>query len=152
MMSDDFLSLDPEFSVEHPELDRQHMHIIDFANGYLDQIRYIQREEPRREVMLEMFSGVIVLLTKHYEFEESLLEQTSYPLLKQHKIEHQNIVNYLNVMLGRLENGGSVNLPSVIKTMQTQSSAHFKIFDHGYVPYLKELDTKVEAPKKQTQI
>lgn len=131
-------------------LNQQHEHLELLAQGYLEELTFVTRKEPRFELMQELFRAALAALKEHSTYEESILAQTSYPLLKAHKIEHQNMLNYLEVQLKQLSGGGNFALEKVVATFQQQLKSHTTCFDDAYLPYLKELDTAESSPKKKT--
>lgn len=80
----------------------------------------------------EVLEGLINYTVSHFAFEEELLEQHSYPLIKSHKTVHQNFIKRIGAYRDKHQQG--VNVAKQLSgELQIWLTNHIKNEDADYV-------------------
>jgi hemerythrin len=91
-----------EFSVGHPDLDRQHRRFLELINTFSAQAQ--QRTDLR--FLLSIMGALIDHAETHFTTEEKLLRTAGYPKLADHERQHMAFTDQLLQLEERLESNG----------------------------------------------
>lgn len=83
------------FSLNHEKIDAQHKELFRLAN-------YIENIDDRSITKLELaslFKDFFTYMSEHFCEEEAYMESIEYPLIAQHKLLHQDIIDSLSKIL-----------------------------------------------------
>lgn len=83
------MTIDKElvFLLGVPEIDDEHLHLVDMANRISDDL-----EEGSYELCVDLFEEFLTAAEAHFRTEEALLERLGYPRLAQHVAYHDELV------------------------------------------------------------
>lgn len=90
-----------DLSMDYPEMDVQHQHLIALVNTLYD--RFEKGQHGR--ALLPMFAELVEAASAHFEYEEEMLEKRGYPRLADHRDEHRLLLDQLAGLAGELHNG-----------------------------------------------
>ena len=83
------------FSLNHEKIDAQHKELFRLAN-------YIENIDDRTATKLELaslFKDFFNYMSEHFSEEEAYMESIEYPLVEQHRMLHQDIIDSLSKIL-----------------------------------------------------
>ncbi len=83
------------FSLNHEKIDAQHKELFRLAN-------FIEGIDDRSITKLELaslFKEFFDYMQEHFSVEESYMESIEYPLIEQHKVLHQDIIDSMSKVL-----------------------------------------------------
>lgn len=86
-----------------PALDADHEQMVDMMNGFFRQLESGGDEK----TMADHLHGLIALTRDHFEREESLMDQSFYAMLPDHKAEHDRLLAALDAFRERRESAQS---------------------------------------------
>ncbi len=72
------------FSVDNPELDRQHKGMFELANSFEEGL-----DEGRIKTII---TDLYRYTREHFKAEEQMMDEINYPKLKEHKLAHKKLV------------------------------------------------------------
>lgn len=136
-MEDVYLEWKESFATDNPLIDKQNEGLYIHINGYLDRLKYIVRDEPRREVLLEILNSSLRIMTENHSVERELYEAHGYPMAKVHTTEHQNLRNYFTALKSKVESGKKLDETKQLKAISSLFGSHFSIYDQGLAEFLK---------------
>lgn len=79
----DFIKWTPELSLDHTLIDEQHQNLFKIVNQLIENINIDQEFIKKTLIDLKRYSE------QHFEEEEAILAERSYPGLEDHKFEHR---------------------------------------------------------------
>ena len=100
-MMKDYFEWSDSYSVGVKELDDQHMQILALANNV---IQAVEENKDRAEI-IDIFSKIKALTTKHFHKEEELMRNTGFPDLEGHTKEHEVLMEQAKQYSRHLELG-----------------------------------------------
>ena len=128
-----FLSWHERFFLDHPEVDAQHKMLFEIVNHFADVIRMGMDDELGR-----IMDDLLVCVTEHFEYEERLMNQISFPEVADHTRTHEELIGQLRQMQTRMRTGGHVSSKSVARFLADWLSNHILREDLAYKGYLKK--------------
>ena len=79
------LKWDASLAIGVDAIDSQHKQLIDLLNG----LHYAVRLGRGNELLGRLINGLGNYILKHFCLEEAIMEQTQYPRMHEHQLEHQ---------------------------------------------------------------
>jgi len=112
-------------------IDQQHKRIVEYINRLDDA-----RAQGSRQLIGEVIDGLVDYTQSHFSFEEKMMEDAGYPLLRGHRRVHQMFIKQVADYQQRFEAGEDVaeELHSLLKRWLFN---HIKHDDASYVTDVK---------------
>lgn len=121
----------PAFSVNDPDLDRQHQRLIGFINTFHEAM--VNRES--LTVVGELLDKLISYALSHFRYEEDRMQAAHYPHLAEHQTEHIDMLERAKGMQKQFQQGTLTQL-DFMKLLKDWLTDHILKNDKQYVPYL----------------
>lgn len=135
---------DPSYSVGIAVIDNQHKRIIE----YINELDKIATYNVQNQIVQEVIYKLIDYTISHFSFEESLMEEAGYPLLKPHKKVHEAFIERINFFKERFENGEDIS-KQLMMELQMWLINHIQHNDTDYTQVVQYmLEQKKIAPAK----
>ncbi len=107
------------------EVDREHQQLIELINGLHDVMQvgadYVQ--------IVELLGQIYAQLASHFAHEESYMRQTHYPLLEEHKEDHETLLDDLREIMDEVEVDGTFDAIQLGNDLNRWFSDHFRTHD-----------------------
>jgi hemerythrin-like metal-binding protein len=126
------LSWSHELSVGIPSIDAQHKKLINIAN----ELHQAMLAGKSREVLHEVFDGLVDYTVEHFAYEEQLFDHHAYPQSLAHKREHKDLVGQVEAFKQRVASGDVVVGMETMKFLKEWISNHILKSDKQYSDYL----------------
>ncbi len=85
------------------EIDRQHCQIVEFINRLTHA-----RQHGDGHIVAEVLEGLIAYTLSHFAFEEALMEDAGYPLIRAHRAVHESFARRVQLYHDRLRAGDDI--------------------------------------------
>ena len=116
------------------EIDEQHKQLV----SYLDRLLSWIAKGYGLAATFDAFEALFVYTQTHFQFEEKLLRDHSYPKLDEHIEEHQAIIAHLKQLKAELEAGEDV-ADELAKTLREWVLKHIDVEDIDYAKFFDSL-------------
>lgn len=128
------LTMNNACSVDVQAMDDQHGILIDTLN----ELRLaVVRGYDRNEVSM-LLNRLIEFTRMHFWSEEQLLEQTGYPGLAEHRIDHQRLLSQIQESASRIQHGESLHMRPLLGFLRDGYQEHIEGSDKEYGPWLNQ--------------
>jgi hemerythrin len=134
---------DEKYSVGIPLIDNQHKELIRLTNKLYQGC--LGGDEKAREFFMITVRGVLDYVKYHFSAEENLLKNAKYPLLEDHKKEHESFVLQLVNDVKSYHDGRKFVPNSFVRYLRDWILSHIAMTDTQYAKYILDL-------KKQGQL
>jgi len=131
-----YWSWSPSLSIGIDEIDNQHRRIVDYLND-LD----VAHHSGDRDKVSQVLLGLMDYTKTHFNFEESLLEKSGYPLTDSHKKVHETFVLHMNDYHTKHNNGEDITR-QLMSELRIWLTNHIKKDDADYAPYANKILNK----------
>ncbi|MCC6134817.1 MAG: bacteriohemerythrin [Candidatus Contendobacter sp.] len=138
-----FIEWSNELSVGIEEIDAQHKVLVDLLNQIHEAIQQRHGAEITGRILQKLGEYTRI----HFAVEESLMRIMHYPDYERHKLEHDKLIDQLNVFQAKLADGKisiSFELAHFLKAWLTK---HIMGTDKYYTPYFLEQGIRPELAK-----
>lgn len=125
------------------EIDNQHRRLVDYINE-LGQARKTQD----MKLVGKVIDDTIDYTVSHFGFEESMIEEAGYKLLRPHKKVHELFVRRVTDLQKRFKEGEDVS-EEMHALLSRWLVNHIKHDDHAYAECVKKYLNLPEAPQNQ---
>jgi len=133
----DFIELGYEYSLNVPEIDKQHKELVKQLNNAIKHCTGKKTDEKRFYDKHTRKS--IDFMRNHFETEEEILCKTKYESFNKHKLDHKNILEELIKMNDDIENNKvELNLFYVTAFIKEKVMKHIKTYDLTAKKYFTE--------------
>lgn len=126
------ITWDQSYSVKVAELDGQHQKLFWLVNTLHDAMRAGKGNEVIRGIVEEL----VEYTQTHFRREEWLMEQTKFPGLALHRVEHQKLMAQVAEYKAALDKGSGVNTSVVLQFLREWLAKHIHGMDKGYAAHL----------------
>lgn len=126
------ITWDQSYSVKVAELDGHHQKLFWLVNTLHDAMRSGKGNEVIRGIVEELTSYTHT----HFQREEALMEQTKFPGLDAHRLEHQKLMAKVAEYKAALDGGKGVNTSAVLQFLREWLAKHINHMDKGYSSHL----------------
>ncbi|MBU0720316.1 bacteriohemerythrin [bacterium] len=92
------ISWKPEYMLNHPVVDREHKKLFEIAAEAFRPVAPELRKKKIRDTIINLNE----YMTMHFEHEESFMRIIEYPLIHEHQMIHQIIIQNMKTMLNSL--------------------------------------------------
>lgn len=127
-----------------PEIDQQHKQLVDYINELHDSRRNADRKK-----IAEVIDKTIEYTSLHFGFEETMLADAKYPLLRPHKKVHDLFVKRIADLSARFKSGEEVG-EELQNLLGRWLVGHIKHDDYAYKECVKRY-FKIEDRSEQTK-
>ncbi len=113
-------------------MDDQHGILMDTVNELRQQLLRGEKLDQigKKLDRLVEFTGM------HFQCEESLLEKHQFPGLKEHRAEHQRLLNEIKEAVERADHGAAANIQPLLAFLRDWYSSHVENLDRQYSDWL----------------
>lgn len=122
-----------KISVGIEEIDNQHRKFISMINDAYDMVG-----NRNSSGLVKIAKDIVFYASIHFETEESMLKRWEYPLLAQHKKEHEKIFRDAVAFYDRIDREGGRALGDFLDFLKDWFNNHLSKFDMAYAEYYKE--------------
>ncbi len=113
-----------EFSIGHPEIDRQHQQLFALLDKLYDAV-CIGDQNSAAERAVEMAVAELVSDTRsHFDLEESLMRESGYVGLEQHQQQHQQLLSRVDEKVAALRSGDKLISIELLEFMNLWLTQH----------------------------
>lgn len=102
------------YSLNHPKIDAQHKELFRLANC----VEALDPQKTTKEELAVLLKQFFNYMREHFSDEEEYMQSMEYPLLPEHKIQHENIIASMTTVLK--ETKGIEALQAKMKTVSHQ--------------------------------
>lgn len=92
------ISWNSDFKVDQPQIDCQHEGIFNLAV----EVSELSRDQAGNDKLIAIFDDFGTILDEHFRYEEDMLVEIGYPMLKDHRVEHNAMLSELEFIRQRL--------------------------------------------------
>lgn len=115
-------------------MDDQHGILMDTMN----ELRLAMSHGSTREQMNELLNRLIEFMRMHFWSEEQLLEQTGFPGLAEHRVEHEKLLMQVRESAHRAQHNENVGMRPLLAFLRDWYVEHIEGMDQGYGTWLNE--------------
>ena len=133
----------PDLDTGIEEIDNQHRRIVDYINEL-----YTARKAKDHKLIARVIDDTIDYTVSHFGFEETLIEEAGYKLLRPHKKVHELFVRRVSDLQKRFKAGEDVS-QELHALLSRWLLNHIKHDDHAYAECVKKYLNIEDAPKRQ---
>jgi hemerythrin len=126
------INWDSSYSVKVAELDGHHQKLFSLVNELHDAMREGKGSSVIRSIVQEL----VTYTQTHFQREEELMEQTKFPGLGVHCMEHQKLIAKVGEYKTALDSGKGVNTTAVLEFLRDWLAKHINRVDKGYSSHL----------------
>ncbi len=127
---------DESYSVGVPELDVQHTRWITLINTLHDVL--MGRRNSSEFSVLACLEAMLEYTNYHLRFEEQLLVRAGYPLLEEHKMEHEKFQQQINTYLSAERDGNTMLNSEVMDVLMGWLKNHILQSDMAYKDFFEQ--------------
>lgn len=114
-----------EFSVGVASVDLEHRELIDLINDLHAMIG----DNASADDVVSMLGEIFAQISAHFALEEKYMRDTRYPLLDEHKGDHENLLDELRDMMELVDVDGNYNERVLSENLQRWFTEHFRTHD-----------------------
>lgn len=126
------MSWDQSYSVNVTELDGHHQKLFYLMNCLHDAMSKGKANSIIRGIIEELVDHTAT----HFQREETLMEQTSFPGLQVHRVEHQKLMSRVAGFRDTLNSGRGLNTAVVLDFLRGWLPHHINGMDRSYSAHL----------------
>ncbi len=123
-----------EFSVDIPNIDKQHQTIVAMVNELSDAIEQKESDKEIEDIIAKLSFYAIT----HFADEERLMKRCAYMEAAVHKAEHADFIERVEEFKARLSNDKSVLAKDTLSFLMTWFVDHITCTDQKYAHFLAE--------------
>jgi hemerythrin-like metal-binding protein len=125
----------PRLSVGTTTLDADHIILIGIINQLYDAMKEGHGEELFDTIMSTMTQYTVT----HFRREESMMQESNYPKLEDHKKHHEGLIKRLNDFMDKYaRDKTSLTTEEISEFLQGWLVNHIQKVDFGYKPYMHD--------------
>ncbi|MGD2034404.1 MAG: bacteriohemerythrin [Bacteroidales bacterium] len=131
-MAEIYMKWEPAFNLGIPEIDAQHRKIIDLINDLNKALVEDKTNQKIGKILDEMSEYAKV----HFKTEERYFEESDFPLMKEHKAQHEYFINKIITLRENFDDNLSVTF-RLMKFLRNWWTNHILDADREYVEIVK---------------
>lgn len=120
-------------SVGISQFDAEHKKMIEMINT----LHEAMKEGKGREVLGRILEELVAYTRTHFETEEKVMKQNSYPDLAEHQKQHDKLVMEVAKIVKNYHSGNEPLPATVMQFLVDWLTTHINGMDKKYGPYLK---------------
>ena len=114
-----------DFSVGDPAIDHEHRELIELIN----QLYELMHSGVERERVVESLGEIYAQIAAHFALEERMMRDSTYPALREHKTDHESLLDQLRDIMDRVEDDGSYDEERMTRDLERWFTEHFRTHD-----------------------
>jgi len=114
-----------EFSVGVASIDLEHRELIDLINDLHELIG----ENASAEEVMSMLGEIFAQISAHFALEEKYMRDSRYPLLEEHKADHEMLLDELRDIMELVDDDGGYDERGLSQDMRRWFTEHFRTHD-----------------------
>lgn len=114
-----------EFSVGVVEVDYEHQELIDSINALHRSVQ----EGVTHDQVVSGLGDIYAQIAAHFALEEKFMRDTRYPSYKDHKTDHEALLDDLRDIMDEVEDDGEFDERRLSTDLDRWFSDHFRIHD-----------------------
>ena len=122
-----------DFSVGVAEVDHEHRELIELINS----LHAVMKQGAGHDDVVQALGEIYAHIAAHFALEEKMMRQTRYPMLSEHKQDHETLLDDLRDIMDEVEDDGTFDEAQLASDLERWFSDHFrthdaKLHDSGY--------------------
>lgn len=130
-MNNLYIKWEVGYNIGIPIIDEQHRAIVSTINTY----HYFYSRGKEETVLKPTLITLNQYTKTHFITEESIIEQTDYPDVLNHKTLHSDLITRMRMIV--IEAVQENNAPNVLHFLKSWWLSHIRIEDVKYAPFVK---------------
>lgn len=114
-----------EFSVGVASVDLEHRELIDLINA----LHALIGDSASADDVVSMLGEIFAQISAHFALEEKYMRETRYPLLDEHKGDHEVLLDQLRDIMELVDVDGSYNEQVLSEDLERWFTEHFRTHD-----------------------
>ena len=114
-----------EFSVGVVEVDYEHQELIELIN----KLHRSVQEGVTRIQVVEGLGEIYAQIASHFALEEKVMQETRYPAYREHKMDHEALLDDLRDIMDEVEDDGEFDEQRLSIDLDRWFSEHFRVHD-----------------------
>lgn len=114
-----------EFSVGVASVDLEHRELIDLINA----LHALIGDSASADDVVSMLGEIFAQISAHFALEEKYMRETRYPLLDEHKGDHEVLLDQLRDIMELVDVDGSYNEQGLSEDLERWFTEHFATHD-----------------------
>jgi hemerythrin len=135
-MTSKLINWNESYSVNHPEMDKQHQKLIEIINTLFDYFK----EGKAQEIISEILREVIDYANFHLNSEEKLLNKYNYPLKESHIKKHRLFKEKIEEFKTLINSNANDAHYKLIEYLKDWWENHILIEDMQYANFLQKIE------------
>lgn len=121
----DRIEWDTSFSIGIDSIDHQHKKLFELVNLFLEAMEVSKDNQFSQDIL----QGLMTYLKAHFAAEENEMQEMDYPLLAEHRLQHQQLRQRVEERMERWTAGHLVDLTAVAELLKNWLTQHIRIED-----------------------
>ena len=122
-----------EFSLGVASVDLEHRELIDLING----LHALIGDNASADNIVSMLGEIFAQISAHFALEEKYMRDAHYPLLDEHKSDHETLLDELRDIMDLVDIDGNYDEKGLSDDLQRWFTEHFRTHDaklhkHGH--------------------
>ena len=114
-----------EFNLGVASVDLEHHELINLIND----LHGLLGENASYERVMAMLGEIFAQISAHFALEEKFMRDTAYPLLAEHKEDHESLLDQLRDIMDEIEDDGEYDEARLSRELESWFSDHFRTHD-----------------------
>jgi hemerythrin len=122
------------YSVGYPDIDSQHKRLFQLA----EQLHAAMTAGKGKQVLSTTLGNLIAYTKRHFADEEILMQTHRYPLLQQHKVQHQALTEKVVQFQRSFEMGQATMTVELLQFLSNWLTSHIGAVDRKVGEFLRQ--------------
>ncbi|MGB5474728.1 MAG: bacteriohemerythrin [Gammaproteobacteria bacterium] len=140
----DLIKLEEHLKLNIPEIDAQHEELI----GLINRLHETMLQGAEKAALDDLLSQLIEHTRTHFATEEQLMSQYGYPAFEAHKSEHSRLMQHLEGLAKRYDDGELLLSFAVVLELKAWAMVHIEKSDKPLGAYIISRERGETAPGK----
>ena len=136
-MADELVAWSDSFLVGHEKIDAQHKELVRMTNEFYAGVQ--MGGVLAKVFFMKTIQGAVLYVKTHFATEEGIMQQTEYPLIAEHKKQHEDFIAEVAQQVQVLEKEDNPNPAGFVKYLMDWVLHHIAESDKKLSHYIAEL-------------